>query len=114
MFWPERATRGEIQKAYRQNLRLVLDHVADLLAAIEGKVIVTADHGEMLGERLRPIPVRCYDHHPSLYVPELVEVPWLEVSSDSRRSVRPDPPEEVLSIDEESRTRRLRALGYIE
>jgi len=114
MFLPEGTGREAVRTAYRRNLDHVLEHVGDLLEAIDGKAVVTADHGELLGERLRPIPTRCYGHYPSLYVPELIEVPWLEVAAESRRTVETDPPAEELSVEEAERTRRLRALGYVE
>lgn len=114
MFWPDRTTREGIRRAYERNLQVVLEHVAELLESIEGQVVVTADHGELLGERLRPIPVRCYGHFPSLYVPQLVEVPWLEIPSDERRRIVSEPPAEEFSVDEVARTERLRVLGYVE
>lgn len=114
MYWPERTSREAVRTAYRRNLELVLEHVTELLESVDGKVVVTADHGELLGERIRPIPTRCYGHHPSLYVPQLTEVPWLEVPSEDRRTVEAEPPAEELSVEEEARTKRLRALGYVE
>jgi hypothetical protein len=114
MFWPERTSREAVRTAYRRNLDHVLEHVEELLDAVDGKVVVTADHGELLGERIGPVPTRCYGHHPSLYVPELVEVPWLEVASETRRPVEAEPPAEELSVEEEAKTKRLRALGYVE
>lgn len=114
MFWPDETTPDEIRRAYERNLQVVLEHVAELVEHIEGRVVVTADHGELLGERLRPIPVRCYGHFPSLYVPELVEVPWVDIPSDERRRTVSEPPTEEFSVDEAARTERLRALGYAE
>jgi len=113
MIWPGETTAEEIRRAYERNLQLVLEDVAELLEHVEGRVIVTADHGELLGERLRPVPVRCYGHFPSLYVPELVEVPWVEVPSDERRRIVSELPAEEFSVDEAERTERLRALGYL-
>ena len=44
-----------LRKAYLENLRLVLEHVAVLMDRAlkinpSAKVIITADHGELLGE----------------------------------------------------------------
>jgi len=56
-----------VRNAYRENLELVLNYVKQLVAEIpSGKIIITADHGEWLGEDGR------YGH-------ALMEVPWLEI-----------------------------------
>jgi len=62
----------DIRDAYRENLRLGLKYAAELSTQFNGEVIITADHGELLGE---------YGilFHPPIPVPELREVPWLEV-----------------------------------
>lgn len=39
-------------EAYRENLDLVLEHVADLVDTLDGKTVVTADHGQLLGDTL--------------------------------------------------------------
>ena len=72
-----------LKEAYRDNLRLVLKHAADLVPMLEGKVVITSDHGEALGEHglfLHPL-FRPYFPHRSwgLAVAELRIVPWFEV-----------------------------------
>lgn len=66
--WPE------IRRGYRDDLRRALDAVEDLLPALDGEVVITADHGELLGEY-----GGLYRHPPGVYLPELVEVPWFSV-----------------------------------
>ena len=56
------------------NLYLVLRYVARLTRYLHGRLIISVDHGELLGEH------RLYGHSPSLKLPQLVKVPWLEVS----------------------------------
>ena len=63
----------EIRQAYEDNLRLVLDHALRLVKAVKGRVIITADHGELFGE------YGLYAHPHGVYVPELVTVPWIEL-----------------------------------
>lgn len=46
--------RGILSKAYESNLRLALRELEKALPVMRGKVIVTSDHGEGLGEPLRP------------------------------------------------------------
>jgi len=63
---------AELKKAYLSNLRLVLKEVKYLLNFIgpTKKVIVTSDHGELLGEDGRFA-------HPRIDHPKLRIIPWL-------------------------------------
>jgi hypothetical protein len=112
-YWPADTTMMELREAYAANLEYGLESVERLINEIEGKIVVTADHGELLGERQSPIPVRGTDHHPELYVPELIEVPWLTIEKGERREVRDDPPVGSISVDEKTKENRLEALGYL-
>lgn len=103
----------KLYQAYKANLRYVLDHVDELLAAIEGKVLITSDHGELLGERQRPIPIRGFNHHENLYVDGLLSVPWLEIENGPRREIHPDPPAAAINVDDRAKQEQLRALGYL-
>lgn len=108
-------TIADVRRAYVENLELVLEHVAALHDALDGKTVVTADHGELLGDRLRPIPVRGYGHPPDLRVPALVRVPWLELPSESRRDIRSAPPHSAeADLDQATLERRLADLGYLD
>ncbi|PTD94343.1 hypothetical protein C9439_03355 [archaeon SCG-AAA382B04] len=40
---------GEIKKHYRHNLEIVLESVENLVREVDGKIIITADHGEGFG-----------------------------------------------------------------
>ncbi|MDY6769140.1 MAG: hypothetical protein SVW02_03485 [Candidatus Nanohaloarchaea archaeon] len=63
----------EIREYYRENLVRVLESVEEFIDAVDGKIIITADHGEGLGDH-------GIGHHPyGVYLSELVEVPWFEV-----------------------------------
>jgi len=66
-----------VKRAYQINLDLVLRYVARLIKHLYGgKIVITADHGELLGEH------GLYGHSPGLKFPQLVEVPWFEVSKE--------------------------------
>lgn len=41
----------ELRSFYRENLRWVLNEVERLLENVEGKIVITSDHGEALGEK---------------------------------------------------------------
>jgi hypothetical protein len=60
-------------KYYHYNLLHVLYYVKKLFPYLEGKIIITADHGNAFGFG------GIYFGHPwSSRIPPLVEVPWLE------------------------------------
>ena len=65
---------AELKKAYLSNLRLVLKEVKCLLSAIDStkKVIITSDHGELLGEDGR-------FGHQRIDHPKLRVIPWLVI-----------------------------------
>ena len=105
------------KQAYRENLELVLPHVSELLSEFEGRTVVTADHGELLGERDSPIPIRRFGHPSHTDLPALVEVPWFVSESGARRDIVAAPPEageEDADLDSEVVKNRLRDLGYTE
>ncbi len=104
-----------LREAYADNLKLALPHVRELLATLDGRSVVTADHGNMFGERCVPIPIRGWGHPQGIYTEELVSVPWLVRATGSRRTVTADPPDEPTGLGENGAVReRLRQLGYAE
>jgi len=106
------ATPDRLRAWHERNLERALPAVERLLAAVEGRAVVTADHGTALGERASPVPVREWGHPWGVYVPPLVTVPWLVREGDRRRDVEPDPPAGGAPLDEETVRRRLAVLGY--
>jgi len=100
-------TREDIIKGYKENLLLALNEVNRLLGNIPGKTVITADHGEFLGERVLGIPL--YGHFEGYYRKELVEVPWCIIEGDRREIEESVPETDEIdgSIDED-----LKALGY--
>jgi len=107
-------TVEETQQAYRETLEIVLNHVEDLLDQLDGKSVVTADHGQLLGEWVTPLDRTQFGHPYHLYTPSLRVVPWFEVESDDRREVvSADPVESNVEFDDETVNSRLRDLGYV-
>jgi hypothetical protein len=97
-----------------ENLERVLPHVETLLRSLDGKTVVTSDHGQAFGERSRPIPYHEYGHPPGLYTDELVTVPWhVYVNGDRRRIVGGETSAHT-SVDDGLVKERLRDLGYHE
>lgn len=102
-----------LRQAYGDTLDAVLDVVQGSLDDLAGKTVVTADHGELLGDRMAPVPLEGYGHPRGVYMPELVEVPWHIVREESRRRIRVDPPAESVEVDDRAVDDSLRALGYV-
>ncbi|SEP68868.1 alkaline phosphatase family protein [Natrinema salaciae] len=108
-------SRKELWELYATNLEYVLTHVNDLLSIVPGKTVITSDHGNYVGERAFPIPVREYGHPRGLYGDAVIQVPWLEHTRGERREIVTGA-DKSQSPDIESETvkNRLRNLGYVE
>lgn len=118
-------TAAEIRSVYTENVGHVLSYVAELVRELGGKTVVTADHGELLGEGV-PWYIRLvhprwewskrhyfdFGHYTGLYEPELVTVPWLEIESESRREVVAADEPAGDDIQESAIEEQLQALGY--
>lgn len=102
-----------VWKAYCENLELVLPYVEQLVEHFDEKTVVTADHGNLFGERAGLVPFKLYEHPVGIHVEALVKVPWLVVEGESRKDViaeRADP--QRSDIDRKTTVERLRQLGY--
>lgn len=69
----EEVGKKNVENYYEKDLRLALENVSRLVSDLDGKVIVTADHGEAFGEN------GDYGHPKFSDNPVLRNVPWLEV-----------------------------------
>ncbi|PGF15607.1 hypothetical protein CP556_05365 [Natrinema sp. CBA1119] len=103
--------------AYRDNLEWVLDDVSRLLANCDGRVAMTSDHGNGLGE------FGVWSHPPGTPVPALRRVPWVVREGQDRETCDPPLPagireggasgaEDADGGDSEEIESRLEALGY--
>ena len=111
--------REALRNAYRDNVIAVVKQVAVLVAGLSGRIVVTADHGELLGERL------CYGHPCGSRNPILINVPWLviekKVGSEKpiAHAAQPAaennaPGRQPSQSSEKEIAEKLRALGYLE
>jgi hypothetical protein len=106
-------TIDELWEGYNENLDVVFEYVSELLNSIDGKVVISADHGNMVNERQGPIPTRRMFGHPwGVYSQELVKVPWFVLETGSRRAVTEETPTNFKGHSEELVTERLESLGY--
>ncbi|WP_338756300.1 hypothetical protein V9T20_01775 [Halobacterium salinarum] len=98
--------REVVWEAYVRNLRYVLDDVALLLDNLDaGSVVITADHGNAIGEW------GLAGHPPGSLHPSIRCVPWIETTASSIGSYKP----ETNRVDPDAQpdvADRLSALGY--
>jgi hypothetical protein len=80
-------SHSRIWDLYEQNLRRCLPHVKELIDSTPYKTAVTADHGNMFGERATPFPIREWGHPRGIYTKELVKVPWLIAPYSDRKEI---------------------------
>lgn len=97
-----------VEKAYRENLELVLPHIRDLISRLNGKSAVTSDHGNSFGRW------GIYGHPGKRFLMDLVKVPWLDIDTDSRREITSGQMvREHDSSEKNEITDRLEDLGYL-
>lgn len=100
-----------VWEGYEHNLSVVLDEITRYLDAVDDRVVVTSDHGNVLGRRAWPVPLRTYGHPANYRLPGLVRVPW--VVRDGERRPTTDGRVAVDDTDEEIIDDRLSNLGYV-
>lgn len=110
--WLGAVDHDDLWRAYGDNLSLALDEVDRLLDAISGKVVLTSDHGNMLGERCFPVPFRVYGHPKGVRCPQLVDVPWAVLQRGDRRHVTREAARSTTDSEREEIEDRLADLGY--
>mgnify|MGYP002762996521 CR=1 FL=1 len=72
---PGLAEKGKIEKEkvlqhYRENLEYVMNEIEDFVDELEGKTVITSDHGEMMDEN------GFYGHPEGFKLKSLRKVPW--------------------------------------
>lgn len=105
--------RTEVLEAYDENLEIVLEEVEPLLEDLDGKTVVTSDHGNLVGEWIGPFPARGYGHPPTTYTDNLIQVPWFVTTHGDRRMITATEPVEWEGMDSELAKERLADLGYM-
>jgi hypothetical protein len=98
----------QVREAYYDELRMVLEDVGLLLDNIGAdSVIVTADHGEAMGE------YGIYGHARGVAIDALRVVPWAETTASDSKQYEPTIDQKSVEISGDQ-TERLRDLGYLE
>jgi hypothetical protein len=75
-------TPESVREIYTENLKLVLRYAEKLSEQLEGKTVISADHGERLGNPSTHFTDK-YGH--GGYAPEVRTVPWLELEYERRK-----------------------------
>ncbi len=109
---------GVFWEAYRDNLIRVLDVAIPLSKELPGKTVITADHGNAIGEWATPFPIPVYFHPTNIRLPSLNTVPWFVPPYSERkpivRSAPTTEPSDQADDTENTVKERLSALGYAE
>lgn len=71
-FYNKRGSEN-VEEFYEKDLELALREIAELIEELEGKIVITSDHGESWGENYE------YGHPIGSNNPVLLEVPWMEI-----------------------------------
>lgn len=96
----------DVWEAYKRNLEYVLDELQTLVTSIDAQVVLTADHGNGLGE------FGVYGHPTGLATRELRAVPMVEVTATDTGGYEPEADRSTADVNKDTVNERLRALGY--
>jgi hypothetical protein len=100
--------------AYRENLEIAFNEVEKMFDQLDGRIIITSDHGNLIGERLSPFPITMSGHPANLHVPELIKVPIITIESKGeRRKIRSGDSNATVAEGDAAKE-KLRHLGYVE
>ena len=95
----------EVVEAYRETLALVLQDVELLLKNLNApETVISADHGQLFGEK------GLFGHPSNMPLPAVQYVPWVKTRSVDSNDYNPDKYDH--DIDSVGRKEHLRALGY--
>lgn len=105
--------------SYFENLQLAIALSIECSNRINGKIVITSDHGERLGEvpknYQRGDTIALFGHTDNADDNSLRHVPWLEIDG-KRREIKEDEPQFHISkrdSKEQQAEEKLKALGYI-
>lgn len=106
-------TKERLIEAYEANLRTILPIIKNLVEDIRGKTVISADHGQIFDERVRPIPIKMWGHPQGAYANNLLNVPWI-VYSGNRKDIEPGENNGVSIQTDQDTKARLEELGYLD
>jgi len=101
-------SKQELKKSYVETIGVIEPRVRNLLDVLDGKSIVSSDHGENLGERHYGF-TQVGHGNPTT---ECYRVPWLEIECTERREVTETQPRGFDPADKKAIEESLSDLGY--
>lgn len=101
--------KDQLHKSYIQNLNIVGNSVRNLVDELTGKIVISSDHGENLGEKYFGFEV--FGHGQD--TKECRIVPWLQLSCDERKQIVSEKPIGNELTEENNIDERLHDLGYL-
>jgi hypothetical protein len=102
-----------VWEGYRHTLEVVMEEVDELIDSIDDRIVLTSDHGNMLGGRAWPVPLRTYGHPNNQRLTPLIRVPWGIVTGE-RREITTDAVSSASRADTAELNEQLKHLGYVD
>jgi hypothetical protein len=103
---------ADVKKAHLENLEIVLGFVEYLVNELNGRSVITSDHGQLLGEKI--LTKKRYGHPHDIHPKKLIEVPWFEIKGKKRRSITEEDPINSKRMSSTEIKEKLYALGYVD
>lgn len=114
-FWQVALSDGvdTVLEMYEGNLLRAFEAIEPLEEDLEGKTVITSDHGNALGERAGIFPI--YGHPGRIHIDSLTQVPWYILEYSERKEIdtvdrQQKTPEQSLDANVE---KRLKDVGYM-
>jgi hypothetical protein len=105
---------NEVWEGYSHNLSVALGQVQRLIRQIDDRIVITSDHGNMLGGRSWPIPTKIFGHPRDHRNKGLINVPWAIVRGESRTIIEETVTSSPSSASKQEIEDHLSELGYLE
>jgi hypothetical protein len=78
----DKVSDDQLKELQRRKLREALGAVQELAKICDGNVVITSDHGNCYGEKIKDhLPWKIYEHPPNVRHKNLVNVPWLKAQN---------------------------------
>lgn len=103
----------DMPQYYKKDLKQTLKRIKPLIDELDGKTVITGDHGEFLGERLPPFLLKEWTHPESVYSNVVREVPWFVLPYENRRKITTGSSVEGREVDQAEIEENLESLGYL-
>lgn len=103
----------DVYEDYAATLEMAIPYVQDVLDVVDGRTVVTSDHGNLFGEHPWFYPFPIYGHPRGIKHPDLVDVPWTVIDQGARRKTSAGESRVVDAGDDDEVKARLESLGYV-